>query len=139
MVLSLGVLVPILLLGLILFVVGVQKWIKIRREKGQLINTKPLWITALIFLGIFVVFIVLAASVWETLVIGSLISLPIALIFTIVASRIDRRNRKAYQSQSGSPPPKERFRKLKKALKWVAISLSAILLAAIIGAIIEYG
>jgi hypothetical protein len=138
MVLSLGVLVPILLLGLILFIVGVQKWIKIRREKGQLINTKPLWIAALIFVGLFLVSAVLAFT-WEVLLVGVALSLPIALILIIVASRIDKRNRKVYQSQSGSPPPQERFRKLKKALKWVAISLSAILLAAIIGAIIDYG
>jgi hypothetical protein len=138
MVLSLGVLVPILLLGLILFIVGVQKWIKIRREKGQLINTKPLWIAALIFVGLFLVSVVLAFT-WEVLLVGVALSLPIALILIIVASRIDKGNRKAQQSQSNSQPPKERFRKLKKALKWVAISLTAILLAAIIGAIIEYG
>jgi ABC-type Fe3+ transport system permease subunit len=76
---------------------------------------------------------VLAASNVELLIFGGLISLPIALILTIVASRIDRGNRKAQQNQSNSQPPKERFRKLKKVLKWVAIGLTAMLLALIIG------
>ena len=136
MVLSLGILFPLLLLGLILFIVGVQKWITIRRDKGLLINTKPLWISVLILMGIFVVFIVLGAYVFESLLIGSLISLPIALILAIIASRIERGNRKALQSQSSNQPPKERFRKLKKFFLWFAIILAAILVALIIGLIL---
>jgi hypothetical protein len=132
MVLSLGILFPLNLLGLILFIVGVQKWITIRRDKGLLINTKPLWIATLIFVGLFLVSVVLAFT-WEVLLVGVALSLPIASILTIVASRIDRGNRKAQQSQSNSQPPKERFRKLKKVLKWVTISLTAILLVLIIG------
>jgi K+ transporter len=127
------VVLPLLVLGLLSFIEGMLIRIKVRREKGRLINTKPLWISALILLGISLVFIVLAASNVELLIFGGLISLPIALILTIVASRIDRGNRKAQQNQSNSQPPKERFRKLKKVLKWVAIGLTAMLLALIIG------
>jgi hypothetical protein len=103
----------------------------------QVKNAKPLWIASLIFLGLFLVCVVLAFT-WEVLLVGVALSLPIALILAIVASIRERRNRKAYQSQS-SQPPKERFRKLKKFFLWFAIILAAILVVGMIGFIASSG
>jgi uncharacterized membrane protein (DUF485 family) len=137
---------PVMLLGPISLIVGCillsrAKKGRVKTEDAKNVsepitykvkNAKPLWIASLIFLGLFLAFVVLAFT-WEVLLVGVALSLPIALILAIVASIRERRNRKAYQSQSNSQPPKERFRKLKKVLKWVTISLTAILLVLIIG------
>lgn len=101
-------------------------------------NTGPLWISALIFMGIFILFIILAAAIWETLIIGSLLALPIALILVIVASVRDRRNRKANPEANDKENGKKGVGILKKILKWTLIVLATLTLAAIIGLIVEY-
>lgn len=98
-------------------------------------NTRPLWISALIFMGIFILFIILAAAIWETLIIGSLIALPIALILVIVASVRDRRNREANPEANDKENGKKSVRILKKILKWILIILGALTLIGLIGVI----
>lgn len=96
-------------------------------------NTRPLWIFALIFMGIFILFIFLAAAIWETLIIGSLIALPIALILVIAASVRDRRNREANPEANDKENGKKSVRILKKILKWILIILGALALIGLIG------
>jgi len=142
---------PVMLLGSISLIVGCillsrAKKGRVKTEDAKNVsepitykvkNAKPLWIASLIFLGLFLAFVVLAFT-WEVLLVGVALSLPIALILAIVASIRERRNRKAYQSQS-SQPPKERFRKLKKFFLWFAIILAAILVVGMIGFIASSG
>ena len=114
---------PMTIFAIVLLILGTVRRHKIAKKNPksvETVNTKPLWVLSLILFVIAVTSIMLF-STYELFAVIALITLPLALIYVIGASVMDRRNKKLNPEANNKDKNKKALRILKSILLWITV------------------